>query len=692
MPGNDFLATIKFAIMGKEEAVAAGAQVKAAVDGVSEPTKKVTSAMGEFEKAFRRALIVAPVWMVAREAIKQTIAFVKDGIKYYLDTEKALHNVSATLMELGTAGTASIADLTDKFHTLSIDTGKSEASIANAFAEVNRILQNTGASYAAVNEATKLSIATGGDAAKLASTMAFLYKLQGTSLKEAATDTQKFNDIATLLYATQAKMPGGWEALSSGLTSFNAQMSITDFGLENSIRLIGALGASGVTSGQTLKGGLMKVLTNLEEVTKMLGISIPKGTSSAESLRLVLNRLSEIKGQENFFYILKDIFGATGARGSSQILALTRDIDALNAALSGRGATARERALYNQQIREGTNEASHQIDVFNNLKKQLGEYFVMGVGGGKNFAEAMKNINAQAANPTFAAWVQGLGVVAQKASYFIPIVGPMIAYNEAVAGLNIRLERHLDLNNQIREALKGNMTQMEVNALIAEVMTTDLIKDANLRKEELVHLKQAATNAENRQSTEAKITSEIAARNAETEKGIALTKVQADEVDNLILKFAKAKGPERANIRRQLEIMQMPEAEQMAQFTNISSDRRIMLDMFKYLAPAVQDSIKGIIAAEAGLPVGGKYGTGRAMEFPGWGGAWGGAGAVAPGKQLISITPTATSTINVAVTAEATAKAINAAMRSKIKEVMEKDIITDEDLMKAFGKALSNKL
>jgi len=692
MPGQDFLATIKFAIMGKEEAVAAGQQVKAAVDGVSEPTKKVTSAMGEFEKAFRRALIVAPVWMVAREAIKQTIAFVKDGIQYYLETEKALHNVSSTLMELGTAGTASIADLTDKFHTLSIDTGKSEASIANAFAEVNRILQNTGASYAAVNEATKLSIATGGDASKLAETMAFLYKLQGSSLKEAATDTQKFNDIATLLYATQAKMPGGWAALSSGLTNFNATMSISDFGLENSIRLIGALGAAGVTSGQSLKTGLMKVMTNLDEVSKMLGVSIPKGASSAESLRIVLNRLSEIKGQENFFMILKDVFGATGSRGSAQILALTRDIDSLNAALSGKGATARERDLYNQQIREGTNEAGHQLEIFGNLKKQLGEAFVVGVAGGKNFSEAMKNINASATNPAFSAWIQGFGVLAQKASYFIPIAGPMIAYNEAMAGLQTRLETHLELNNKIKEALKGQMTQMEINALIGEVMTTDLIKDENLRKAELDHLKEAARQTDNRQTTEAKITTEMEKRSSVAATEVAMTKKQADEVDNLILKFAKAKGPERANIRRQLEIMQLPEAEQMAQFQNISSDRRMMLDMFQYLAPAVQNSIKGIIASEAGLEVGGKYGTGRMPEFPGWGGNVGGGGLVKPGEKLISINPTATSTINVSVTAEATAKAINAAMKDKIKEILEKDVITDEDLMKAFGKALSNKL
>ena len=215
----DFLAKIKLGLDGKEEVVAGlqetqqaaqqlsktkvttifdakglatGKQIEETFTKVGDSAKKASPLMEQFGMALKRALIVAPIWMVAREAIKETITFVKDGIQYYLDMEKAILNVRTAIQEMGGAGEATITELTSRFHSLSIETGKTEVGIANIFASVNRILKNTEQSYLATASATKLSEATGVDAAKIAETVAFMYKLQGDSLKGVTTDAQKF--------------------------------------------------------------------------------------------------------------------------------------------------------------------------------------------------------------------------------------------------------------------------------------------------------------------------------------------------------------------------------------------------------------------------------------------------------------------------------------------------------------------
>jgi len=196
----------------------------------------------------KKAFIVAPVWMMTRAVIQEAIKFIQEGIQYYFDTEKAILNVTSSLQQMGQTGASTISDLTSKFTSLSAETGKSVANIANIYAEVNRILGNTEKSFLATNAAVMLSEATGADAAKIAESVAFMYKLQGDSLKGATTDAQKFEEISALLYATQAKTPGGLEKLTADLKNFSSIMNLTDFGIENSIRLFGALGSSGITN------------------------------------------------------------------------------------------------------------------------------------------------------------------------------------------------------------------------------------------------------------------------------------------------------------------------------------------------------------------------------------------------------------------------------------------------------------
>jgi hypothetical protein len=582
MAEQDFLAKIRLSLEGKEEVVsglqqtqqaaqkmgttqvavpfakeglATGADLQKAVKGIGEETKKSSRQMSDFELALRRALIVAPVWMAARAAIQQVTSFLQDGIKYYLDTEDAIHNIGASLQEMGTTGTSTIDVLIERFKTLSITSGKSVASLGNSFAELNRILGDSEKSYLALESATKLSIATGVDNKKLTETIAFLYKLQGDSLKGLTTDAQKFEAISELLYATQAKTPGGIEKLSADIRSFAATMSIADFGIENTIKLFGALEASGISSSQVLRTGVMKVLSNIDEISKALNITIPKNTAPFDAFIMVLDKLRAAlqpgKINTDTLAAIKDIFG-TGARGASQVAALAKDLETLKQSLSMGGVSTRERYLYQKQIEDVTSGAGHQIEVFKNLKAQLGETFITGVMGGKDFADAMNNINKAAQNPYFQMWLQGLGQIG-KTAYNLTAVG-FIAdkINEKQTKQNQLVKNQADLFERVRLNYRGQLTLAERNALYGEIASSKLIADSSLRKKLLADI--IKQNLEELKSTQIKKKNNDLLGESEilTKKQVAFReKLKQEELDNKyqLMKIAGVKEEEIAYVK-----------------------------------------------------------------------------------------------------------------------------------------------
>jgi hypothetical protein len=587
---------------------------------------KADSSVNQFALSLRRALIVAPVWMVTREVTKQIIDFFKDGMTYMLETDKATNNLTASLYQMGQTGSQAIEGIVKNMKNLSIETGKSTASLINIVANVNRILQDTTKSQIVATEATKLSIETGANAEKLAETMAFLYKLQGDSLKGLTTDTQKFQEISSLLYATQAKTPGGMEKLSSDIRSFAATMSIADFGLENTIRLMGVFESTGVTSGQTLKTGLMKILTNLDDVSKMLGIDLPQSTSSADAFRIVLEKLSSAmqpgyKGT-NIYQTLKEIFGGAGGRGALNISALAKDINSVQAALAGTGVTAEERNLQIKQLHDVSLEADYQLGIFKNLKDQLGETFLTGLLGGKDFGTGLKTLNDD-------------------------------------------LKRMEDMFNKIGKGIRS-------------IAFGEWIKDA-LPILKLIPNQQTKIeeNLNSQLSTETKINAEIEKKNTLITQTNILTKKQADELENLIIRYAKAKPEEREGLRRQIELTQMPPEQQVMAFRQGGKDRDLMMEMTSKLDENVRERMAGIIASEQGI-----YTHGRFSAFE----KGTGEGFLKPGEQPIVINPKGADKIELTVNLGVYGEKLMKGTAEEISKQIEDALLNDEVFKKAFLK------
>jgi len=578
----------------------------------------------------KKAFIVAPVWMMTRAVIQEATKFIQEGIQYYFDTEKAILNVTTSLQQMGQTGASTISDLTSKFTALSAETGNSVANIANIYAEVNRILGNTEKSFLATNAAVMLSEATGADAAKVAESVAFMYKLQGDSLKGATTDAQKFEEISALLYATQAKTPGGLEKLTADLKNFSSTMNLTDFGIENSIRLFGALGSSGITNSTVLRTGLMKVMTNIDEISKMLGLDLPKNTTSAQAFTAVLEKLSSAMkpGQlnSNVFAVIKDIFG-TGARGAGQVATLAKDIQSVQEALSGKGASEKDRYLYKKQLEDVTNTAQHQVEIFGNLKKQVGETFISALVGGKDFAEAMKMVNESSIGVENTLYNIGLGLNA------IGKAGSLLLFptNILLDGYNKQIKavkQQGDLTERIALALQKQLPLSDTIATLSEYQYSKSVQDVDLRNSVIEQLQKVIQL----KVQEGKVQE---ANNTKAEIAAILTKKQADDNESLILQYAKLDAQDlkikpgmseaeisqmtdamaqlelqKLDVRRKIELSQMTEEEQMKAGRYAGKDRELLLDINP--SPNVKEAIVRNISKEQGF----KYNEVKPPEIP----------------------------------------------------------------------------
>jgi len=527
-------------------------RIKTALKGIAADAKPATDKMGDFERAIRRAVIVAPIWMAARAAMKETMQFIKEGFQLMIDMDQAMHNVASTFREIGLIGKESLGALQKGFHDLSMETGKSEVTIANAFTAVNRILQNTSESTIAVNEATKLSLETGADASKLAESMAFLYKLQGDSLTGLTSASQKFQEISTLLYITAAKTPGGIEKLTADIKNFSSTMNITDFGLENTIRLFGALESAGVSNAMALRTGLLKLLTDLDASSKMLGITFPENATSAEKFAAALTTLgTALKGtgdKGNTLKIIKDIFGGT-IRGGMGLVSLAKDLKSIQEALSGAGTTGRERYLQEKQLELVTAGADHQIEVFKNLKVQLGETFISAITGADNFADAITRINETLTSDRaygIRSWAEALGFVFNQVYRYTLGLGQEVdKFTNKERQLSPILQAQEDLHKRILLGLKGELSVADLVQLKAELLTTELITDETQRQSILDVLTNIAVK-------EVEVTKEKEKQNAATEESNLLSKKQVAEKEKELALLKK--GRERQDIENKLNM------------------------------------------------------------------------------------------------------------------------------------------
>jgi TP901 family phage tail tape measure protein len=277
--GGDFLAKIRLALEGKEkvvaglqetqkaaqnlsktkittmfdkEGLATGKQIEETFTKVKDTTQKATPMMEQFGLAMRRALIVAPVWMILRGAIMAVTNTIQAQIKFLIDLETAMTRIKI----VGKGTSDEYKNLQNVLVGLAYaygTTGSEAADAALIFAQQGRTVKET-------IELTR--------AAMLAS------KILGTDIKTAVNDMTAAIEGFKLGIGDATSIVDKW-------INVERQFAVTSKDLADATKVAGASANQlGITMSEFLG-----------DVTAIVEVTRKSGSEAARALSFVYARL-----------------------------------------------------------------------------------------------------------------------------------------------------------------------------------------------------------------------------------------------------------------------------------------------------------------------------------------------------------------------------------------------------------------
>jgi TP901 family phage tail tape measure protein len=301
MASGDFLAKIKLALEGKEavvsglqqtqqaaqqlsktkvtttfdkEGLATGKQIEETFAKTAETTKKATPMMEQFGLAMKKALVVAPVWMILRGAIMAVTNTIQAQMKFLIDLETAMTRIK--IVGKGTA--AEYTNLQNALVGLAYaygTTGSEAADAALIFAQQGRTVKET-------IELTR--------SAMLAS------KILGTDIKTAVDDMTAAIEGFQLGIGDATSIVDKW-------INVEKQFAVTSKDLADATKVAGASAHQlGITMSEFLG-----------DVTAVVEVTRKSGSEAARGLSFIYARLLT-SGKETIEQIAKIPFylDATG--------------------------------------------------------------------------------------------------------------------------------------------------------------------------------------------------------------------------------------------------------------------------------------------------------------------------------------------------------------------------------------------
>jgi TP901 family phage tail tape measure protein len=448
MASGDFLARIKLALEGKEKVVSGlaeteraaqkltktrittifdkeglqtGKQVEETFKDVGTAAGKSLQQMGDFEKSLRRAAIVAPVWMALRFAMTSVMSTISEGFRVWEDFDRAL--IKSKDVIHGYAGTTEEAmiKLEGTIRNFSKESGISLDQLASSFYRFGTVGIAFEESLTGAIASAKLAKATLGDTDTIARSLAMGFRLLGKTVDSSLSPMQKQESIAGKILSLWRTEAFEANEFAGSLSNFVSTANIANFTMDETIALLSSLGTAGVQGsrgGTLLKTSIQKLVENLDKLAPTLGLAVNPELENTFSLFMrvleAINKLSQTKGiPKEALKAINEIFG--GVRGGQAISALNSLLPELKKNLENLGRDPQEfiKGL-NDRFKEVTDTVSGQLDILKRYREAVGEAFVQGVFGGKNFKDSLVSVNMA---------MEGMIGVSNKIGDFFRFVG-----------------------------------------------------------------------------------------------------------------------------------------------------------------------------------------------------------------------------------------------------------------------------
>jgi len=445
-----------------------GGQITAAWNNMGAAAAKAKEPTNDFVNALRRAVIVAPIWMAARAAMQFFTKGLQEGFQYMIQFETAVYKLEQTLKAVGS--TVNLETLKGEFIKLSQVTGQSTAQIATSYTTFIKAGIPIKDALALTTAAVDLQEVTFSKSEETIKAVALGYKLFGETLDKNLSTEEKATKISALLYQASNANLVSIEELSSEFTGSAGALKALGLTMEQSIGLLATLNSEGVKNVTGLKTALFRTFTDTANVAREFNLAIKPDTKPFEVFMMLLSKLQGAAKTGNIQGLgqaLGEIFGKGGRGGTANVKILSDALDKLKSSIS-EGFSTDSVKRFKDALSEVNKTAAHQLEIWDNFRKQTFEGFIEGITGGKNFEEGLKRLNDLMLNQVIPIAKEygrilnaiGLGVGTLG-------IGNVIATHYEALRLNALEDEKM--STRILAATTGKLNEKDYNTLLGEL-------------------------------------------------------------------------------------------------------------------------------------------------------------------------------------------------------------------------------
>jgi TP901 family phage tail tape measure protein len=371
-----------------------------------EGAKKSSTAMGDFERAMRRVIIVAPLWMIFRTVFQWITQTFNEGYNDLIRFEKAFINLTQTIKGYGGELKNVLNDLRTKIGDLSLSVGEDEEKIVQTFQKFNQAGMSVNDSWKATTSAIKGNITNFGELKNTVDTLTKAYILYKNSLGSTIPFEQQISLLQAKLLELRKNNILQTDDFNKSLANFLPIGKSVNFTLDEQLALIATLSnleQQGGEAGARMSSSILLLSKNLREAGRDLGIIVKEGDNPFEKLISVLEELSKLSAtggtspaQQKW---IQELFGGQRtSKGGRELLELLGKLKENLQNISTEGTnsinkTSELMSKYNKSYSEVNDSVGRLQAKMKEAREEIGKSFIEGLVGANNFDDAMKRIH-----------------------------------------------------------------------------------------------------------------------------------------------------------------------------------------------------------------------------------------------------------------------------------------------------------
>jgi len=338
-----------------------------------------------------RAAITIPIWLALRTAFMETLRTIGDGAKHLVEFDAAMRRMQAVSSNIADMPSF-MKQLGQEVRDLSALTGKSVKEVSDVYYQFAETGMNATAAQAGMNTALKLSVATFADTAETARIMVDLYNMFGKSMGDTLNPQQKMQMIAGTFVTLWKENSGNLTEYINALKMFTPIAKNFNLSMKETLTTVVVLNnyMQRSSMGGTQLARAFNEMTKNADKFDEIGVNVRNRTDDMQMFLEVLTKINTMPAGTKGA-VINQLFGERSQRGVSA-LAVTDALEKLISQLEKVKNLTPDDALkvLNDSFELQNKSLENQLKIFDQLRRRIGEAFLIGVMGATDYEDAIK--------------------------------------------------------------------------------------------------------------------------------------------------------------------------------------------------------------------------------------------------------------------------------------------------------------